>query len=347
MPFAGGLRSHFFSDRASGVKNALDGHPPSRSRVAMLHGPHESGVVSVKRPSPAERPTVLAPRRTKAVAASVLVAALSLTMCGGTVTPAGNPAPTAEELAARAARAAHAAPPAPPFHELGAQGAAFSIDSGMTPSDGAKAIDENVKATECADAIVRAQWQQDIAEVLTPEAHFDNCRIDEGIQYLRSEYAAARAAASAGNVFVALDHLGRTLHSVETFYSHTNFIELAAAGQGNISVAPRLALWDPSEDSLLAPFRATLVSGTVFWESGTCPAGVPAHHDMNKDGPDSKQGGAPSPWHMTYYGATYELTNAAFSRLLKEALADPAWSSVVTRCGTVYGVALAFDKRKD
>jgi len=51
------------------------------------------------------------------------------------------------------------------------------------------------------------QWEQDIAHPLQATAHFDSCQIDASLQYLRTEYETADAAASRGDVFIALRHL--------------------------------------------------------------------------------------------------------------------------------------------
>jgi hypothetical protein len=227
-----------------------------------------------------------------------------------------------------------------------------STDSALTDEDLAKLVDGDAKARSCTDAVIRAHWQQDIAKLLSAEAHFDNCKIDASIAYLRAEYAQADAAAAAGNVDVALRHLGHVIHSVEDFFAHTNFVELSAERFDTPTAVPVLVLWSPSSNAVLAPFKPRLVSGRIFAEalvdSGACPPDTPRHGAMNKDSPTSERGATfVERWHMSYYRATVELTHRACAKLLRETLQRPTWAAVRGACGTTFGFSLKVDYRAE
>src|SRR5262245_57474238 len=240
----------------------------------------------------------------------------------------------------------------PRFVSLPGQRAAITIDPTLTAEDLAAIIEADPRATRCSDALIRAQWQQDIAHPLQAAAHFDSCQIDASLQYLQTEYETADAAASSGDVFTALRHLGHVLHSVVDFYAHTNFVEVATERWPRFSEVPTLILWDRSVDSVLNEFKPRLLSGQFFGNmlsgSSLCREGGPSHSAMNKDSPTSERGRTPIPaWGMTHYRATFERTKVSSLKLLRDTLKRPSWSAVVKQCGTTYGFGLRADVRKE
>lgn len=79
---------------------------------------------------------------------------------------------------------------------------------------------------------------------------------------------------------MALGAFGRLLHTVQDFYSHSNWIEL----QANNSPIP---VWDLRVETL----PQTIVSGTWFIGAPKrCAEGVPTHEELNKDSPTPKEG---------------------------------------------------------
>jgi hypothetical protein len=240
----------------------------------------------------------------------------------------------------------------PRFASLPGQRAAISIDPTLTPEDLATIIESDPRATQCSDALIRAQWQQDIARPLQASAHFDSCEIDASLQYLKTEYESADSAASSGDVFSALRHLGHVLHSVVDFYAHTNFVELSAKRWPRFSEVRTPILWDRSIDAVLNEFKPELLSGRAFGAkllgSSRCREDGPTHSAMNKDSPTSERGSTLIPgWGMTHYRATFELTKASGLKLLRDTLKRPSWSAIVKQCGTTYGFALHADVREE
>lgn len=241
---------------------------------------------------------------------------------------------------------------APTFVSLAGQRAAVSIDASLAPSDLARIIEEDPRATQCTDALIRAQWQQNFANRLLAAAHFDNCQIDASLRYMREEYAKANEFAESRDVFSALRHLGHVLHSIQDFYGHTNFVELASERYPKFASLVPLVLWDESNTGELKRLRPELVSGRSFkealWDSGLCPKGTPTYKFMNKDSPDTKRGKEPIlSWRMTHYRAALELTEMSARKLLRETMKSPAWSAVVKECGSTYGFGLRGDVREE
>jgi len=264
----------------------------------------------------------------------------------------------AEERRISANSAGEPAPPtddnAPSFASLSGQRDAVSIDRPLAPGDLAAIILADRRATTCSDALIRAQWQQDYVPQnrFLEAAHFDNCQIDASFQYMREQYARANAAASSGDVFKALRHLGYVLHSVQDFYAHTNFVELAAERWPQFTALPTQVLWEEHLNESLEELRPHLLSGLWGWEriwpSDRCPQGTPTHGNLNKDSADSARGQTLiRSWGMTHYRAALELTKASMKKLLRDMMRRNNWSQVVAACGTSYGFGLRGDAREE
>jgi hypothetical protein len=93
----------------------------------------------------------------------------------------------------------------------------------------------------------------DMNEVLEDSAHFDNCRLQESAQRINDQYNAPKDNGAGGVVaefdpadpspLDAADEFGQALHTVQDFYSHSNWIELGRTdlyepGTGDWSVYP-------------------------------------------------------------------------------------------------------------
>lgn len=125
--------------------------------------------------------------------------------------------------------------------------------------------------------VILANMTQDIHQTES-KIHFDNCAFAAGVEYINSEWETIRQVEHFSPV--ALGAFGRLLHTVQDFYSHSNWIEL------NSDVAP-IPIWDLDVNSL----PRGIFSGTWFLGSPKmCVKGTPSHDELNKDSPTSKEG---------------------------------------------------------
>lgn len=153
-------------------------------------------------------------------------------------------------------------------------------------------------------------------EFSVPEAHFDNETFSKGSRRLREKIAAVMDALDRGDRELALESLGRGLHTAQDFFAHSNFIE------NNAVDAPvdLLDLKDPAADLVCEKegFKGGLTSG-YFPESPS--AAKCTHSELAKDGPDA--------------GRRYELAvekavmeNRRYLRSLFAAMeANPSWDA--------------------
>jgi hypothetical protein len=141
--------------------------------------------------------------------------------------------------------------------------------------------------------------------------HFDNCAFQEG---------SARIGRCWHRIFTESDRFsknslrafGRLLHTVQDFYSHSNWIELHA---GYFPIP----LWNLNRNSL----PSGIYSGT--WPEGKpkrCHRGVPSHEQLNKDNSESNSGKIIVPEGpnkgRSYYELAYETAyNASIVELSK------------------------------
>lgn len=82
------------------------------------------------------------------------------------------------------------------------------------------------KYLEMIDA---ANTQQDIDHLDNPNAHFDDVSIPGSLAYIHQHWEAGIEAAGTGSNFEAVHRFGRLIHTVQDFYSHSNYIELHLA----------------------------------------------------------------------------------------------------------------------
>jgi len=125
--------------------------------------------------------------------------------------------------------------------------------------------------------VILANMTQDIHQTES-KIHFDNCAFAAGVEYINSEWETIRQVEHFSPV--ALGAFGRLLHTVQDFYSHSNWIELYT----DYSPIP---IWDLDVNNL----PRGIFSGTWFLGSPKmCAQGTPSHDELNKDSPTSKEG---------------------------------------------------------
>jgi hypothetical protein len=94
----------------------------------------------------------------------------------------------------------------------------------------------------------------DVTYVLEDSDHFDNCRLQESAAKINNQYNAGKDFAGAGGIVAefdpadpspldAADEFGQALHTVQDFYSHSNWVELGRtdlyeSGTGDWSIYP-------------------------------------------------------------------------------------------------------------
>jgi hypothetical protein len=136
-----------------------------------------------------------------------------------------------------------------------------------------------------SDSVVRVTAASDLVDINgaggesdVPEAHFDNETFSKGSKRLRDKIAAILDALDTGNRSLALEELGRGLHTVQDFFSHSNFIENNSVD----TAVDLLNLEDPSPD--LVCDRKTFKGGLT---SGDYPErradGKCTHTELNKE----------------------------------------------------------------
>jgi hypothetical protein len=168
--------------------------------------------------------------------------------------------------------------------------------------------------------------------------HFDNCAFSEGAEYIEKEWSII---SGSGDRFgkTALAAFGRLLHTVQDFYSHSNWIEL------HMDTDP-IPVWDLKPESL----PPGTCSGT--WILGIpkcCPGGTPTHQELNKDNPDSQEGSkvVPSGPHKgkslfdLAYEAAIRASSEQFKRLGKGDLGPAVDRSIAEQSLTQYIDALS------
>lgn len=200
---------------------------------------------------------------------------------------------------------------------------AFSTSPGEPNHEEITATGLSFLRPEVIAALQAADVATDVEFVLVNANHFDDCNFTGGSQVVSSSQAEAVAqldpAAPLSTEPLAIGAFGRSLHAVQDFYAHTNWIELggdvlvddslsafptlspystiASTGfvvvQGNkpkhaaltrdeTAAYPTSAIVTAKLDKARGP---GLISGTVDYEAGDfCPASVAmSHEQLNKD----------------------------------------------------------------
>jgi hypothetical protein len=98
--------------------------------------------------------------------------------------------------------------------------------------------------------------------------HFDNCTFSAGVERIGELWSRIEAGVA------RLAHFGSLTHTVQDFYSHSNWVEL----HQHLSPVP---VWNLSVDSL----PAETLSGTFPSKTQPSSQRVPTHAELNKDSP--------------------------------------------------------------
>ena len=98
--------------------------------------------------------------------------------------------------------------------------------------------------------------------------HFDNSSFSAGVEHVEALWARIEAGAE------IMPNFGRLTHTVQDFYSHSNWVEL------HQHMSP-LPVWDMS----IASLPAGALSGTYSRRARPPSRTVPTHAELNKDSP--------------------------------------------------------------
>src|SRR5512137_3048126 len=92
---------------------------------------------------------------------------------------------------------------------------------------------------EAVEIALRANDAQDNlrGQIAHPEYHVDNA-VAPGYAFMLAQKQRAKDAFSRGNGDRAMEALGRCLHTVQDFYSHTGYVRLWLAQNGDLGVEP-------------------------------------------------------------------------------------------------------------
>lgn len=244
----------------------------------------------------------------------------------------------------------HAAGEFPGFDKTPIAGkAAVEVSPAFATSIHTEIVRSDPRAKACTDVLAREQWRQDVVLAFDATAHFDNCRFADSYAYLRAQMKAAEAAGSRKDRDGALTALGRALHGIQDFYSHSNYVELQAAAHPKFSDVQIVPLWnDDGEARLNALVGGGLRSGYVAWEPGdACVQPELTHAVLNKDRPEGKGSEHVAPWPpQTYHQAARDLARQATEAFLHAMLQKPQLASVGEACHSRLGYLLLADNRK-
>ncbi|XXT15859.1 hypothetical protein WME94_37000 [Sorangium sp. So ce429] len=207
-------------------------------------------------------------------------------------------------------------------------------------------------AAECSDELAAAQWRQDIVAQASSEAHFDNCAFDESIKYINALVAEAnqvlsRSGLAPNDVKKGMSLIGRLLHGVQDFYSHTNYVELMHEKDAPFNEALALPIWTANGAKLVMQLAndGTLTSGVVWWGfPKKCSAQAKTHHALAKDSGTMDSGKVVlKRWQRTAYRASYQIADWATQKFLRDAYSR--WPALEGVCGPVVHYLPSHDRR--
>lgn len=206
----------------------------------------------------------------------------------------------------------------------GAATASFSTTPGEPNHEEITALGLSFLRPEILTAIQAANVETDVEFLLVNANHFDDCNFTGGSAVVSSSQAEAvsqldPSTASPTTDLAAIRAFGRSLHALQDFYAHTNWVELGGEVlvDASLGAFPTLSPYSkiPSSGFLVvqgakpahaalsrdedAPYPQSaivkakvgkrwapgLISGTVDYEEGNfCPNSVAMSHDeLNKD----------------------------------------------------------------
>lgn len=126
------------------------------------------------------------------------------------------------------------------------------------------------------DTIVRSNQATDLDQFHSA-FHFDNCAFGPGSERIKTIWGMIQSKELEINRFF---YFGTMIHTVQDFYSHSNWVEL------HVDADP-VPVWDLE----LSTLPQGIMSGT--WLIGSpkmCGPNTPSHGQLNKDDPSSEEG---------------------------------------------------------
>ncbi len=207
-------------------------------------------------------------------------------------------------------------------------------------------------AGKCSEALASAQWRQDVLLQFDASAHFDNCAFKPTLEYVASLLAGVGqkmkiVPVSESDVNEAMGLLGRAVHAIQDFYSHSNYVELMASKGVKFDEDLVIPVWTPAGAAQVLTLAKSggLVSGRVWWDGPKlCADSVPSHGELAKDDDKMPSGSAVLPnWNYQGYRAARQLANWATIQFLGAMYAR--WPVLRTTCGPVVHFLPAGDNR--
>jgi hypothetical protein len=224
---------------------------------------------------------------------------------------------------------------------------------GESPTFG---VTEHIKldgvAKLCSETLAAAQWRQDVLLQFEAKAHFDNCAFNEALDYVTAlirEIDALDLGKHPDRATTAADRAGRTLHAIQDFYAHSNYVDLMAKNGGAFDKEKLvLPIWTSDGRAEVRKLAGRdLVSGRVWWNGPKqCSSNVPTHGQMAKDS-DELPGGKKrlEPWKRSAYRAAIEIADQATRNFLR--FAYERWPALQAQCGPIVVYLPASDRRPD
>jgi hypothetical protein len=206
-------------------------------------------------------------------------------------------------------------------------------------------------AKACALRLSAAQWSQDILGFSHSAAHFDNCALSQGADFVQERLREADKAVVDKDFGAAMFALGQALHAVQDFYSHTNYVEKMAEIPGRsfaeVEIVP---LWSSQGraqfDALLTK---GLTSGVVgYSDLKACPPGALDHNQIAKDTADFNDRARqviPAWQNRSHYTAALDLAQQATDAFL--VWAYQKWPGLAESCGRYLGYLAPGDRRAE
>jgi len=170
----------------------------------------------------------------------------------------------------------------------------------------------NVTGT-CSDNLINAQTNQDVLHPFDATVHFDNCRLQDSVRRIMAIENDVKEGVKKGEYAMAAFEMGKAMHTIQDFFSHSNFVELAAGRYPKLQDVPVPQLW--TADGLASMEKAwahPLKSGRVWYEKGdNCSGTDETHSVLNKDKESGKGKQTIAAWNVTYHQAALELAKKA------------------------------------
>jgi hypothetical protein len=172
-----------------------------------------------------------------------------------------------------------------------------------------QACPEDPTIRENLQVIVAANVATDLDQ-FDSALHFDNCAFAPGAQRIDGLWQLIESDTVEQNRYLLF---GTMIHTVQDFYAHSNWVELHE-GKSPVPV------WDLHVGYL----PGGIVSGTFILDTPKlCGPGAPTHAELNKDSPDSPEGGkvvesGPNQGQTLFelaFGAALAATRVQFERL--------------------------------